>query len=212
VTTLGPGQRVGIWFQGCSIRCPGCISADTWAVPPAEGSRWTVSVADLIEALGGRLDEADGVTVSGGEPFDQLDALEELLHGVQSRLRGDQDVLVFSGHELERILPIVQARLLPIDALISDPFLLSSAQTIALRGSDNQRLTCLTPLGQERYRGFERARDERDKALDLMMDDDGTAWFADIPDRSLFAKLQEQIERDGGRLVTSQDMFYKRLY
>ena len=31
VTTLGPGRRIGIWFQGCSIRCPGCISADTWA-------------------------------------------------------------------------------------------------------------------------------------------------------------------------------------
>ncbi len=30
VTTLGPGRRLGIWFQGCSIRCPGCISADTW--------------------------------------------------------------------------------------------------------------------------------------------------------------------------------------
>ncbi|WP_461325238.1 4Fe-4S cluster-binding domain-containing protein [Bradyrhizobium diazoefficiens] len=30
VTTLGPGRRLGIWFQGCSIRCPGCISMDTW--------------------------------------------------------------------------------------------------------------------------------------------------------------------------------------
>lgn len=30
VTTLGPGDRIGIWFQGCSIRCTGCISKDTW--------------------------------------------------------------------------------------------------------------------------------------------------------------------------------------
>ncbi|MBW6186918.1 4Fe-4S cluster-binding domain-containing protein, partial [Pseudomonas aeruginosa] len=30
--TLAVGNilRLGIWFQGCSIRCPGCISADTW--------------------------------------------------------------------------------------------------------------------------------------------------------------------------------------
>ncbi|MCT5046402.1 radical SAM protein, partial [Pseudomonas aeruginosa] len=27
---MGTGRRLGIWFQGCSIRCPGCISADTW--------------------------------------------------------------------------------------------------------------------------------------------------------------------------------------
>ena len=31
VTTLGPGHRIGIWFQGCSIRCEGCLSMDTWA-------------------------------------------------------------------------------------------------------------------------------------------------------------------------------------
>lgn len=30
VTTLGPGRRIGVWFQGCSIRCAGCISRDTW--------------------------------------------------------------------------------------------------------------------------------------------------------------------------------------
>ena len=29
VTTLGPGNRIGIWVQGCTIRCPGCVSADT---------------------------------------------------------------------------------------------------------------------------------------------------------------------------------------
>lgn len=30
VTTLGPGNRIGIWFQGCSIQCQGCVSVDTW--------------------------------------------------------------------------------------------------------------------------------------------------------------------------------------
>ncbi|HAU1321526.1 TPA: radical SAM protein, partial [Legionella pneumophila] len=36
VTTLGPGHRIGIWFQGCSIRCPGCISTDTWNINKGE--------------------------------------------------------------------------------------------------------------------------------------------------------------------------------
>ncbi len=30
VTVLGPGRRIGIWLQGCSIGCAGCISQDTW--------------------------------------------------------------------------------------------------------------------------------------------------------------------------------------
>ena len=32
VTALGSGSRVGIWTQGCAIRCRGCASLDTWAV------------------------------------------------------------------------------------------------------------------------------------------------------------------------------------
>ena len=34
VTTLGPGLQAGIWTRGCSLRCPGCISPDTWEPDP----------------------------------------------------------------------------------------------------------------------------------------------------------------------------------
>jgi anaerobic ribonucleoside-triphosphate reductase activating protein len=69
VTTLGPGRRIGIWLQGCSIRCPGCISADTWAA--AQGQTTTEAVVDAIILW---LPDAEGITVSGGEPFDQPEA------------------------------------------------------------------------------------------------------------------------------------------
>ena len=29
VTVLGSGQRIGIWFRGCRLHCPGCVSQDT---------------------------------------------------------------------------------------------------------------------------------------------------------------------------------------
>jgi anaerobic ribonucleoside-triphosphate reductase activating protein len=74
VTTLGPGKRIGIWLQGCSIRCPGCISADTWSA--TEGLTTTEAV---IEALLPWLPDAEGITISGGEPFDQPEALQILL-------------------------------------------------------------------------------------------------------------------------------------
>lgn len=116
VTTLGPGKRIGIWMQGCSIRCPGCISADTWA--PGRG---VVSVADVIERIEPWLGEADGVTISGGEPFDQPDALSALLAAI--RLRIQADILVYSGHPFEVIARKVAELGGLVDALISYPYL-----------------------------------------------------------------------------------------
>ena len=57
ITTLGHGRRVGIWTQGCSIHCPGCISRDTWEPDDARA----VEVATLLESLAPWLAEADGV-------------------------------------------------------------------------------------------------------------------------------------------------------
>ncbi|HSV19446.1 MAG TPA: 4Fe-4S cluster-binding domain-containing protein, partial [Casimicrobiaceae bacterium] len=36
VTVLGPGKRIGLWLQGCSIHCPGCVSQDTWSADPSK--------------------------------------------------------------------------------------------------------------------------------------------------------------------------------
>ena len=96
VTRLGPGRRVGIWVQGCSIRCPGCISVDTWAQ-----GRGRTGVSEVLEAIAPWISIADGFTISGGEPFDQSEALTTLLAGI--RKLSAADILVFTGHSLEAI-------------------------------------------------------------------------------------------------------------
>lgn len=196
VTTLGPGQRLGIWFQGCSIRCSGCISADTWGP-----GRTVVDVASLLEQVAPWLDQADGVTISGGEPFDQFDALLQMLVGLRQRTAAD--ILVYSGHPLEKLQPMLdQARDL-IDAVISDPYLEQADQSLALRGSDNQRLTLLTALGRSRLAGLERASTPADKALDLMFDATGTVWMAGIPRRGDLLRLRELLRAQGHQVQTS---------
>lgn len=196
VTTLGPGQRLGIWFQGCSIRCSGCISADTWGP-----GRTVVDVATLLEQVAPLLDQADGVTISGGEPFDQFDALLQMLVGLRQRTAAD--ILVYSGHPLETLQPMLdQARDL-IDAVISDPYLEQADQSLALRGSDNQRLTLLTALGRSRLAGLERASTPADKALDLMFDATGTVWMAGIPRRGDLLRLRELLRAQGHQVQTS---------
>lgn len=196
VTTLGPGQRLGIWFQGCSIRCSGCISADTWGP-----GRTVVDVTTLLEQVAPWLDQADGITISGGEPFDQFDALLQMLGGLRQRTAAD--ILVYSGHPLEKLQPMLdQARDL-IDALISDPYLEQADQSLALRGSDNQRLTLLTALGRSRLASLERASTPADKVLDLMFDATGTVWMAGIPHRGDLLRLRELLRAQGHQVQTS---------
>lgn len=193
VTTLGPGQRLGIWFQGCSIQCPGCISADTWS-----DSRGETTLQYLLEQIAAWLPTAEGVTISGGEPFDQPDALVALLSAL--RQRTNVDIMVYSGHPIESLRPVLTRASGMIDVLISDPFELHSAQSRPLRGSDNQRMHFLTAVGHERYRQYERSLTEKDKSLDVMFDEDGSVWFAGIPSRGDFQRLRDLLG-DEGHLV-----------
>jgi anaerobic ribonucleoside-triphosphate reductase activating protein len=87
--------------------------------------------------------------------------------------------------------------------VISDPYLERAAQSLALRGSDNQRLTLLTALGRSRLAGLERTRTPADKALDLMFDATGTVWMAGIPRRGDLLRLRELLRAQGHQVQTS---------
>nr|WP_207202522.1 MULTISPECIES: 4Fe-4S cluster-binding domain-containing protein [unclassified Pseudomonas] len=196
VTTLGPGRRLGIWFQGCSIRCDGCISADTWG----PGKR-PLALAQLLDDIQPWLAEAEGITLSGGEPFDQPDALLALLGALRQRTR--VDILVYSGHPLETLQPLLQRAEGLLDALICDPFEQQQAQTRVLRGSDNQRLIFFTELGRQRLGAYERPLQADDRALDLMFDDDGSIWMAGIPRRDDLLQLRDLLHEQGHQLQIS---------
>ncbi len=94
----GPGVRAVVWVQGCGKRCPGCFNPEFQAREggcevTAEEVLRRIAVAEGIE----------GVTFSGGEPFDQAAALAEVARGAQARGLG---VVVFTGYtrgELEEV-------------------------------------------------------------------------------------------------------------
>ena len=203
VTTLGPGQRVGIWFQGCSIRCPGCISADTWAF-----RHDMVQVGDVVTTLVPWLDNADGITVSGGEPFDQPDALLELLQALKDRC--SHDILVFSGHPFEAIREHVSLADGLIDALMTDPYDHKETQLKPLRGSDNQRLHLLTPLGKKRFESYKNEGAGPHDALDVLFDSNGEIFLAGIPRHGDFERLSALLEVEGHSVRTSQDSSTKK--
>lgn len=198
ITTLGPGNRIGIWFQGCSIRCKGCISVDTW-----EMGKGSVSIDQIISVIDPWVDIADGITISGGEPFDQPEALACLLSQIRSKTK--IDILVYSGHPFEKLKAWMKRCDGLIDALISEPYEPSIPQTLALRGSDNQKLHCLTPLGESRFRQFDRSLDASDKTFDIMFEEGGSIWLVGVPGRDDMRRLKTLLAQEGHLVVTTED-------
>lgn len=138
---LGPGDRFVVWVQGCGIVCDGCTSP-SWI--PFEGGA-PVAVADLAARVAG--EAVDGLTLSGGEPFAQADALADLVSAV--REHRDLSVMSYTGYtreHLERHGTRGQRRLLGLlDLLVDGPYLRSRHGDLRWRGSANQRIHVLTP-------------------------------------------------------------------
>ena len=197
ITTLGPGQRIGIWTQGCSIHCECCMSRDTWKF-----TRVGEAVHDVMEHIQPWLGAADGITISGGEPFDQAEALVAFLRMLRTRFDGD--VLVYSGYSFEDLRTRHAAALSYIDVLISEPFIAAKATALPLRGSDNQRFCFLTPLGRSRFEVIANARTPVSApALDAIVTAEGEFWLAGIPHPGDLQRLDEILRRAGVRIATS---------
>jgi anaerobic ribonucleoside-triphosphate reductase activating protein len=151
VTALGPGTRAGIWVQGCSIGCRGCLSRDTWESRPEAGTE-VAAVLEWVSELPAA--EVEGVTISGGEPFDQPEGLRELLTELEAwrrKVAGEVDVLCYSGYSLRRLERHHPWALELVDAMITGPFREDLPTDLIWRGSANQELVPLTALGRARY-------------------------------------------------------------
>jgi anaerobic ribonucleoside-triphosphate reductase activating protein len=204
VTTLGPGTRAGIWTQGCTIHCAGCLSRDTWAAD----SRTAVPVAAVLGWLESLPGQVDGVTVSGGEPFEQPAALSELLRGIRA-WRGTTavDILVYSGRVFSRLSGTAESRdiLELCDAVVTGPYVDRLNTGSPLRGSANQRIVPLTALGQARYAlptsGGESNGGEGPR-VQVSVDEgmEGRrVYYIGIPRRGDMTHLERAMERTGVR-------------
>lgn len=194
VTTLGPGRRAGIWVQGCTIGCPGCMSTDTWPSDPARAIPAT-AVLDWVDALPAR---PDGITLSGGEPFQQVEAVTELLGLLHEWRAGSPiDILVYSGYPFHRLRKDAAARraLALCDAAVTGPYLRRRPTDLPWRGSANQRLIPLTPLGKERYATTQRSGPR----LQVCPDGD-TVWLIGVPAPGDLELLAGRLEHSGLRL------------
>lgn len=89
----GPGIRTLVFFQGCNIHCKGCHNKSAWDI--TKGKKY--DVRDLANEIKNKSFNRK-ITITGGEPLMQKEALIELLN----QLKGC-DVVVYTGHLKEEV-------------------------------------------------------------------------------------------------------------
>lgn len=129
----GPGLRTSIYFAGCAHHCPGCHNPQSW---DADCGRPT-SVAELMEVI---LDNGFDVTLSGGDPLMQIDAVMPLAEAIRAEGLG---LWVYTGYTFEQIAASPSLRrIIPLaDAIVEGRFDMTLRDTtLRFRGSSNQRI------------------------------------------------------------------------
>lgn len=129
----GPGKRVVIWLQGCSLRCEGCINQHMWDFSSGQ----IISPSDLIKMVVPA--DIEGITFLGGEPLDQAAPLEDVVKSIRSIRK---TIVLFTGYNYKELITSSQKKIWKFSDLVIAGRFVQSKRSIYLqfRGSTNQRV------------------------------------------------------------------------
>lgn len=127
----GPGERFVVWTQGCSLGCDGCFNPETHAVS-GPGRAVADVVSEVLSTPG-----IEGVTVTGGEPLEQPEALAGFAREVA---RAGLGVVVLTGFSREEIeaSPARLAAVSDVDMVVAGRYNRRLHLGSGLRGSSNK--------------------------------------------------------------------------
>lgn len=135
----GPGIRLTVFTQGCPHHCKGCQNPQTH--DPKGG--YDSNVDNIISAIKEN-PMLQGVTLSGGEPFMQPEALAVLAQKTHSM---GLNIMTYTGYTYEQLLagfdqhPHWKALLKETDILVDGKFILEEKSLMLhFKGSKNQRI------------------------------------------------------------------------
>ncbi len=129
----GPGLRTSIYMAGCLHACKGCHNPQSWDFKAGHD----MSIAEIVEHVE---DNGFNVTLSGGDPLYQIDAVIELCDALHSI---GKNVWCYTGFTYEEIQADASlSRILThADVLVEGRFVLSLKDpSLRFRGSSNQRI------------------------------------------------------------------------
>ncbi|MMZ62066.1 anaerobic ribonucleotide reductase-activating protein [compost metagenome] len=137
----GIGLRHSLFVSGCTHRCKGCFNASAWN--SHFGNKYTDELENkIINDMKIDYVQIAGLSVLGGEPFQNIDGLLALLKRVKNECK-DKTVWIWSGYTFEEILKDSSKKdmLSLCDVLIDGKFELDKKDlTLKWRGSSNQRV------------------------------------------------------------------------
>jgi anaerobic ribonucleoside-triphosphate reductase activating protein len=139
-----------VWSQGCSLGCAGCFNPETH---DAEASGTWMPIDGLVEdvlaeaTVRGAEPAIEGVTLTGGEPLQQPEAVEAFCR--QVRERSDLGIIVLTGYTRREIEadPARRPAVAHADLVVAGRYRASQRLAAGLQGSANKEVWCLT----ERY-------------------------------------------------------------
>lgn len=135
----GPGIRFVVFVQGCNHKCIGCHNEHSQDFNAGE----YMSISAIVKKVKEN-PLLDGITLSGGEPFEQADSVSKLAEKLKSL---GYNVITYSGYTYEEIQKKALTdrgflRLIEnTDILIDGKFELEKRNLrLNFRGSENQRI------------------------------------------------------------------------
>ncbi len=194
---LGPGLRTAIWFQGCHRRCKGCMSP---ASRDLDGGR-EFSVQEICSRIK-KLKDIEGVTVSGGEPFLQIDALHLLLGNLRRTTK--LGIIIYTGYTLKQLQEMQDNKVDEIitglaDLIIDGEYVEELNDGGSLRGSSNQQLQFIT----SRYKSFESLYQGTKRDVEILASGQ-ELFFIGIPNKITLQQWEKTAEQFAMKKQESQ--------
>lgn len=138
-TVNGMGFRSVVFVSGCHHACPDCQNQGMQDFSYGE----TYSVQEIFHRIMKNKPLLDGVTFSGGEPFEQCEALSKLAKLIKKE---GLNIWCYSGYTYEALHNDMSKHCLLecIDVLVDGPFIKDNMQSeLKYRGSINQHIYTL---------------------------------------------------------------------
>jgi anaerobic ribonucleoside-triphosphate reductase activating protein len=126
----GPGKRLLLFTQGCSLRCKGCTNQHLWEF----GKGIDVTIEEILN----QCTDLDGITLHGGEPLDQANVLVELIKKLKQQ---GKTVILFTGYIFKELNKVQKQAWLSSDMVISGRYEEQNRNIyLQFRGSTNQKV------------------------------------------------------------------------